>query len=49
MSVSKKSTGKKRNTLALNPLMKKSHVHSKPKKTERAKDKQALKKELSES
>lgn len=35
-----------RNPLALNPLMKKSHAHTKSAKAERAKDKQALKKEL---
>ena len=49
MSEGKKSTFKKRNPLALNPLMKKSHAHSKPNKTERAKDKRALKKEIGES
>jgi len=49
MADSKKTNIKKRNPLTLNPLMRKSHVHTKPKKTERAKDKQALKKELSES
>lgn len=37
---------KRRNSVALNPLLKKSHVHSISKKAERAKDKQALKKEL---
>ena len=49
MADRKKATIKKRNPLTLNPLMRKSHVHGKPKKTERAKGKQALKKEISES
>lgn len=49
MPESKKANIKKRNPLALNPLMRKSHAHSTPKKTERAKDKQSLKKEISES
>ncbi len=37
---------KRRNSVALNPLLKKSRVHSTSKKSERAKDKQALKQEL---
>lgn len=39
---------KPRNPVSLNPLMKKSHVHSKSTKAERAKEKQALKKALRE-
>lgn len=42
----KESEIKPRNPLSLNPLMKRSHVHVKSAKAERAKDKQALKKEL---
>ncbi|MFT5612020.1 MAG: hypothetical protein ACI9WC_002464 [Arenicella sp.] len=40
------SPPKRRNSVALNPLLKKSHAHSTSKKAERAKDKQALKKQL---
>lgn len=52
IGAAKKSTSelnvtiKRRNPLALNPLLKKSHAHSKSKKAERAKDKQELKKAL---
>ena len=35
-----------RNPISLNPLMKKSHVHSKSTKAERAKNKRALNKEI---
>ncbi|MBX2847492.1 MAG: hypothetical protein KTR16_04175 [Acidiferrobacterales bacterium] len=37
---------KPRNPLSFNPLMKKSHAHTKSAKAERAKNKQALKKEV---
>jgi hypothetical protein len=37
---------KPRNSAAVNPLLRKGHVHVKPQKTERSKDKQALRKEL---
>jgi len=40
------SPPKQRNPVVLNPLLKKSHPHSTSKKAERAKNKQALKKEL---
>ncbi|MFT5135611.1 MAG: hypothetical protein ACI9XU_000468 [Arenicella sp.] len=43
------SPPKRRNSVALNPLLKKSHAHSTSQKAERAKDKQALKKELAEN
>jgi hypothetical protein len=40
------SPPKKRNPLALNPLLKKSHPHSKSKKAERSRDKNLLRKEV---
>jgi len=40
---------KKRNPLAMNPLMKKSHAHQKSAKTKRGQEKQRLKKELENS
>jgi hypothetical protein len=51
MSKERKTTSppKRRNSEALNPLLKKSHVHSTSIKVERAKDKQALKKELAKN
>ena len=45
---SKKMPMTKRNPIALNPLMKKSHVHAKDIKTERSKNKRSLKKALHE-
>jgi hypothetical protein len=46
MSKERKTTSppKRRNSVVLNPLLKKSQVHSTSIKVERAKDKQALKK-----
>lgn len=40
---------KPRNPAALNPLLRKGHVHEKPGKTVRSRDKQKLRKQLSES
>jgi hypothetical protein len=40
---------KKRNPLAMNPLMKKSHAHQKSNKSKRGQEKQKLKKELKKS
>lgn len=41
-----KSVIKPRNTAAINPLLSKGHAHTKPKKAERNKSKQELRKEL---
>lgn len=43
-----KTVGKKRNPVSLNPLMRKSHAHTKSKKAERAEGKKALRKALEE-
>ena len=48
MSGPAKHKSKPRNPLALHPLMKKSHSHTKSNKSERAKGKQSLNKELKE-
>jgi len=45
-SKAKGNSIKPRNPLSLNPLMKKSHAHTKNNKTERSKEKQALKKKI---
>ena len=44
-----KSVVKKRNPVSLNPLMRKSHAHTKSKKSERAQGKKELRKALEDN